>query len=92
MIEFQEEIIGCQSFSPSNIQSNEFVVDFSNVFAVEAIVERLVQRLMRGAANLDRRFSSMFLVSLNEPRRIKVKRQGNRKFWNSNNNDKLGSW
>ncbi|XP_043512314.1 uncharacterized protein LOC122529876 isoform X1 [Frieseomelitta varia] len=45
--------------------------DSSNVIAIEAIVERLVQRLMRGAANLDRRFSSMFLVSLNEPRRIK---------------------
>ncbi|XP_031367430.1 uncharacterized protein LOC116185920 [Apis dorsata] len=45
--------------------------DVSNAFAIEAIVERLVQRLMRGASNLDRRFSSMFLVSLNEPRRIK---------------------
>ncbi|XP_068980937.1 uncharacterized protein [Bombus flavifrons] len=45
--------------------------DSSNAFAIEAIVERLVQRLMRSAGNLDRRFSSMFLVSLNEPRRIK---------------------
>ncbi|XP_017766501.1 PREDICTED: uncharacterized protein LOC108555384 [Eufriesea mexicana] len=45
--------------------------DFSNIYAIEATVERLVQRLMQGAGNLDRNFSSMFLVSLNEPRRIK---------------------
>ncbi|XP_017788712.1 PREDICTED: uncharacterized protein LOC108571224 [Habropoda laboriosa] len=44
--------------------------DSSNAFAIEATVERLVQRLMVGAGNLDRRFSSMFLVSLNEPRGI----------------------
>ncbi|XP_053995248.1 uncharacterized protein LOC128885291 [Hylaeus anthracinus] len=45
--------------------------DPSSAFAMEAIVERLVQRLMLAAGNLDRRFSSVFLVSLNEPRRIK---------------------
>ncbi|CAK9812411.1 hypothetical protein ANTPLA_LOCUS7381 [Anthophora plagiata] len=44
--------------------------DSSNISAIEATVERLVQRLMLGAGNLDRRFSSMFLVSLNEPRAI----------------------
>lgn len=66
--------------------------DSSNAFAIEAIVERLVQRLMRSAGNLDRRFSSMFLVSLNEPRRIKVKGRGDRNFWNCNHNVKLRSW
>ncbi|KAG9428847.1 hypothetical protein HZU67_09220 [Apis mellifera carnica] len=45
--------------------------DVSNASAIEATVEKLVQRLMRGASDLDPRFSSMFLVSLNEPRRIK---------------------
>ncbi|XP_076758422.1 uncharacterized protein LOC143427829 isoform X2 [Xylocopa sonorina] len=39
--------------------------------AIEATVEKLVQRLVLGVGNLDRRFSSMYLVSLNEPRRIK---------------------
>ncbi|XP_031844381.1 uncharacterized protein LOC116432130 isoform X2 [Nomia melanderi] len=45
--------------------------DSSSTTAIEAIVERLVQRLMLAAGNLDRRFSSVFLVSLNEPRRMK---------------------
>nr|XP_033330261.1 uncharacterized protein LOC117222598 isoform X2 [Megalopta genalis] len=45
--------------------------DSSDATAIEAIVERLVQRLMLAAGNLDRRFSSVFLVSLNEPRRMK---------------------
>lgn len=39
---------------------------------LEAEVERLVQRLVAGVGNLDRRFASLFLVSLNERRRIKV--------------------
>ncbi|KAG7188665.1 hypothetical protein KM043_008289 [Ampulex compressa] len=39
--------------------------------SVEATVERLVQRLVIGTGNLDPSFSSMFLISLNEPRRIK---------------------
>lgn len=47
------------------------IADVSNASAIEATVEKLVQRLMRGASDLDPRFSSMFLVSLNEPRRIK---------------------
>ncbi|KAJ8675297.1 hypothetical protein QAD02_011083 [Eretmocerus hayati] len=38
---------------------------------VEGRVERLVQRLVAGAGNLDRRFAAVFLVSLNEPRRVK---------------------
>ncbi|XP_023290093.1 uncharacterized protein LOC105700754 [Orussus abietinus] len=37
---------------------------------IEAVVERLVQRLVAGMGNLDPRFSSMFLVSLNERRRV----------------------
>ncbi|XP_046144601.1 uncharacterized protein LOC114877064 [Osmia bicornis bicornis] len=45
--------------------------DSLNLSAIEAVVESLIQRLMLGVGNLDRRFSSMFLVSLNEPRRIK---------------------
>ncbi|XP_076646720.1 uncharacterized protein LOC143355596 isoform X6 [Halictus rubicundus] len=45
--------------------------DSTSATAIEAIVERLVQRLMLAAGNLDRRFSSVFLVSLNEPRRMK---------------------
>ncbi|XP_078032672.1 uncharacterized protein LOC144467656 [Augochlora pura] len=45
--------------------------DSSSAAAIEAIVERLVQRLMLAAGNLDRRFSSALLVSLNEPRRMK---------------------
>ncbi|XP_015437679.1 PREDICTED: uncharacterized protein LOC107192852 [Dufourea novaeangliae] len=45
--------------------------DSSSSTAIEAIVERLVQRLMLAVGNLDRRFSSVFLVSLNEPRRTK---------------------
>ncbi|XP_076241148.1 uncharacterized protein LOC143183489 [Calliopsis andreniformis] len=45
--------------------------DSSNVFAIEAIVERLVQRLILTVGNHDRRFASMFLISLNEPRRVK---------------------
>ncbi|XP_076679266.1 uncharacterized protein LOC143374746 isoform X2 [Andrena cerasifolii] len=45
--------------------------DSSYVSAIEATVERLVQRLMLAAGNLDPRFSSVFLVSLNEPRRVK---------------------
>ncbi|XP_026672873.1 uncharacterized protein LOC108629099 [Ceratina calcarata] len=39
--------------------------------AIETTIERLVQRLMLSVGNLDRRFSSIFLVSLNEPQRIK---------------------
>lgn len=55
------------------------VTDVSNpVFAIEATVEKLIQRLVRGASALDPRFSSMFLVSLNEPRRMKVKLRANR--------------
>ncbi|XP_014296606.1 uncharacterized protein LOC103572535 [Microplitis demolitor] len=38
---------------------------------IEAIVERLMQRLLTTVGNLDPRFSSMFLVSLNENRRVK---------------------
>lgn len=79
-------------FYQSSVESNGFVTDSSNAFAIEAIVERLVQRLMRSAGNLDRRFSSMFLVSLNEPRRIKVKGRRDRNFWNCNHNVKLRSW
>lgn len=55
------------------------ITDVSNpVFAIEATVEKLIQRLMRRASTLDPRFSSVFLVSLNEPRRIKVKLPANR--------------
>ncbi|XP_048509592.1 uncharacterized protein LOC105689999 [Athalia rosae] len=39
--------------------------------AIEATVERLVQRLLIGAGNIDSRFSSMFLISLNDRTRIK---------------------
>ncbi|XP_076625427.1 uncharacterized protein LOC143343923 isoform X1 [Colletes latitarsis] len=42
--------------------------------AIEATVEGLVQRLMLAVGNLDRKFSSVFLVSLNESRRIKCLR------------------
>lgn len=42
-----------------------------DIIAIESTVERLVQRLVARVGNLDRRFSSMFLVSLNERRRIK---------------------
>ncbi|XP_034950703.1 uncharacterized protein, partial [Chelonus insularis] len=38
---------------------------------IETTVERLVQRLVIGVGNLDRRFASMFLVSLNEKQRVK---------------------
>ncbi|XP_066586521.1 uncharacterized protein [Prorops nasuta] len=45
--------------------------DRGNIAWIEATVERLVQRLIMGVGNLDPRFSSMFLISLNESRRIK---------------------
>ncbi|XP_063975069.1 uncharacterized protein LOC135161436 [Diachasmimorpha longicaudata] len=38
---------------------------------IESTIERLVQRLIAGVSNLDSRFSSMFLISLNERHRIK---------------------
>ncbi|XP_058794582.1 uncharacterized protein LOC131666180 isoform X2 [Phymastichus coffea] len=43
----------------------------ADLVKLEAKVERMVQRLLAGLANLDRRFASCFLVSLNERRRIK---------------------
>uniref|UniRef100_A0ABD2XDQ4 Mab-21-like HhH/H2TH-like domain-containing protein n=2 Tax=Trichogramma kaykai TaxID=54128 RepID=A0ABD2XDQ4_9HYME len=42
-----------------------------DIISAEATVERLVQRLVAGVGNIDRRFSSAFLVSLNDPRKIK---------------------
>ncbi|XP_046467863.1 uncharacterized protein [Neodiprion pinetum] len=38
---------------------------------IEAAVERLLQRLLVGVGNIDGRFSSMFLISLNDRSRIK---------------------
>lgn len=65
------------------------VTDVSNpVFAIEATVEKLIQRLVRGASALDPRFSSMFLVSLNEPRRMKVKLRANRNRNDNSSNRK----
>ncbi|XP_043269772.1 uncharacterized protein [Venturia canescens] len=43
----------------------------SDTNRIEASVEKLVQRLVSGVGNLDRRFSTMFVVSLNERRRVK---------------------
>lgn len=44
-------------------------------------MERLVQRLVAGVGNLDRRFAAVFLVSLNEPRRIRVREKAERERW-----------
>ncbi|XP_011307669.1 uncharacterized protein [Fopius arisanus] len=64
----KEQLEGLNGFFRRSVERQGVTSDIDEI---ESTIERLVQRLIAGVSNLDGRFSSMFLVSLNERRRIK---------------------
>ncbi|XP_015591289.1 uncharacterized protein LOC107265900 isoform X2 [Cephus cinctus] len=66
----KDQLDNLNAYFLKNIEEEHCRV-LGEITEIEGIVERLVQRLIVAVGNLDSRFSSMFLVSLNERRRIK---------------------
>ncbi|XP_044002109.1 uncharacterized protein LOC122848240 [Aphidius gifuensis] len=64
-----EQLICLNDFFRKSVE--EYRAINKDVDYVEATVERLVQRLISRISNLDKKFSSMFLISLNEPQKVK---------------------